>query len=67
MEQQETLRRSAARQLAEVEAQAQVLATHVGAIDSRLILGEKPIETDLLLKQARSFYEQRRYQHSLNA
>ncbi len=66
-EQQETLRRSAARQLAEVEAQAHVLATHVGAIDSRLILGEKPIETDLLLKQARTFYEQRRYEQSLSA
>jgi L,D-peptidoglycan transpeptidase YkuD (ErfK/YbiS/YcfS/YnhG family) len=66
-EQQETLRRSAARQLAEVEAQAHVLTTHVGAIDSRLILGEKPIETDLLLKQARTFYEQRRYEQSLSA
>ncbi len=67
MEQQETLRRSAARQLAEAEEQVHLLATQVGAIDSRLILGEKPVETDLLLKQARTFYEQRRYQQSLHA
>ncbi len=66
-EQRETLRRSAARQLADTEARAQLLATQVGTIDSRLILGAKPVETDLLLKQARAFYDQRRYEQSLNA
>ena len=66
-EQQETERRAAARQLADVEERAQALATQVGAIDSRLILAEKPVETDLLLKQARAFYEQGRYEQSLHA
>lgn len=66
-EQQETERRSAARQLAEVEGGAQALATQVTSIDSRLILAEKPVETDLLLKQARAFYEQGRYDQSLQA
>lgn len=66
-EQQETERRSAARQLAEVEGGAQALATQVRSIDSRLILAEKPVETDLLLKQARAFYEQGRYDQSLQA
>jgi L,D-peptidoglycan transpeptidase YkuD (ErfK/YbiS/YcfS/YnhG family) len=66
-EQQEAERRAAARQLAEVEGRTQALATQVSAIDSRLILAEKPVETDLLLKQARAFYEQGRYDQSLDA
>lgn len=66
-EQQETLRRSAERLLAQVEEQARLIDAQVNAIDSRLVLGEKPVETDLLLKQARAFYEQRRYGQSLAA
>ena len=66
-EQQDAERRAAARQLAEVEGGAQALATQVSSIDSRLILAEKPVETDLLLKQARAFYEQGRYDQSLQA
>jgi lipoprotein-anchoring transpeptidase ErfK/SrfK len=66
-EQQESGRRAAARQLADVEGRANSLASQVSAIDSRLILAEKPVETDLLLKQARAFYEQGRYDQSLHA
>ena len=66
-EQQETERRAAAQQLADVESRARILATEVSAIDSRLILAEKPVETDLLLKQAHAFYEQGRYDQSLDA
>jgi L,D-peptidoglycan transpeptidase YkuD (ErfK/YbiS/YcfS/YnhG family) len=66
-EQRETERRAAARQLADMESSAQTLATQVSAIDSRLILAEKPVETDLLLKQARAFYDQGRYDQSLQA
>ena len=66
-EQQEAERRAAARQLADVEERARAIATQVSAIDSRLILAEKPVETDLLLKQARAFYEQGRYEQSLQA
>src|SRR5689334_8142691 len=65
--QRETDRLAAARQLADMEASAETLATQVSAIDSRLILAEKPVETDLLLKQARAFYEQGRYDQSLQA
>jgi hypothetical protein len=65
--QQEADRRAAARQLTEVEDRAHIIAIQVSAIDSRLILAEKPVETDLLLKQARAFYEQGRYDQSLNA
>jgi hypothetical protein len=66
-EQQEAERRAAAQQLAEVEDRAQMIASQVSAIDSRLILAEKPVETDLLLKQAHAFYEQGRYDQSLDA
>ena len=66
-EQQEGERRAAARQLAGVEERSQLLTAQVRAIDSRLILAEKPVETDLLLKQARAFYEQGRYDQSIEA
>lgn len=66
-EQQETQRLAAARQIADVEARVHTIATQVSAINSRLILAEKPVETDLLLKQARAFYEQGRYDQSLQA
>jgi lipoprotein-anchoring transpeptidase ErfK/SrfK len=66
-EQQATLRRSAERQLARVEDQAKLITVQVSAIDSRLVLGAKPVETDILMKQARAFYEQGRYGHSLEA
>lgn len=65
--QQEAERRAAARQLTDVEQRAHAIALQVSAIDSRLILAEKPVETDLLLKQARAFYEQGFYDQSLNA
>ncbi|HEY7128596.1 MAG TPA: L,D-transpeptidase [Nitrospira sp.] len=66
-EQRETERRAAAQQLAEVEDRAQMIASQVSAIDSRVILAEKPVETDLLLKQAHAFYDQGRYEQSLDA
>jgi lipoprotein-anchoring transpeptidase ErfK/SrfK len=66
-EQRESERRAADQQLTEVEARAQMVASQVSAIDSRVMLAEQPVETDLLLKQARAFYEQGRYEQSLNA
>ena len=66
-ERREAERRAAAQQLAEVEDRAQMIASQVSAIDSRVMLAEKPVETDLLLKQAHAFYEQGRYEQSLSA
>ncbi|HEU5201469.1 MAG TPA: L,D-transpeptidase [Nitrospira sp.] len=66
-EQQDTLRRSAERHLAQVEDRAKMISMEVSAIDSRLVLGEKPVEIDLLIKQARTFYEQGHYGQSLDA
>ncbi len=39
----------------------------VSAIDSRLVLGQKPDEIELLMKQAHAFYEEGRYDRSLDA
>jgi lipoprotein-anchoring transpeptidase ErfK/SrfK len=66
-EQQATLRHSAERQLTRVEDQAKLMTVQVSAIDSRLVLGAKPVETDILMKQARAFYEQGHYEQSLEA
>ena len=66
-EQQDALRRSAEHQLNYVENRAKLISTEVSAIDSRLVLGEKPVEIDLLIKQARAFYEQGHYGQSLDA
>jgi L,D-peptidoglycan transpeptidase YkuD (ErfK/YbiS/YcfS/YnhG family) len=66
-DQQETLRRAAEHQMTYVQDRAQLIARQVHAIDGRLVLGNKPVETDLLLKQARAFYEKRHYGQSLEA
>ncbi|HEU4684132.1 MAG TPA: L,D-transpeptidase [Nitrospira sp.] len=66
-EQREILRRSAKDQLVRVQEQSRTMASRVSMIDSRLVLGQKPVETDLLVAQARSFYEQAQYAESLRA
>jgi len=66
-EQQEALRRSAERQLTYVQDRATLITLQVRAIDGRLVLGNQPVETDLLLKQARALYEKGHYGQSLAA
>ena len=66
-DQQETLRRTAEQQMTYVQDRAKFIVRQVHAIDGRLVLGNKPVETDLLLKQARAFYEKRHYGQSLEA
>ncbi len=63
----EALRQSAENKIAQVEDRFRVMAVQVSAIDSRLVLGQKPVETDLLMKQAHAFYEQGQYDRSLDA
>lgn len=65
-------RQRAQRQLAEskllrLEERLQLIASQVESIDGRIVLGDKPVQTDLLLKQARAFYEQRDYERSIEA
>ena len=63
----EALRSSAEDKIARVEDRFRMMTLRVSAIDSRLVLGQKPVETDLLMKQAHAFYEQGRYDRSLDA
>jgi lipoprotein-anchoring transpeptidase ErfK/SrfK len=63
----ESLRRLAEDKIARVEDRFRMMTQQVSAIDSRLVLGQKPVETDLLMKQAHTFYEQGRYDRSLDA
>lgn len=52
--------------LAHVEQRLQTLTTKIIEIDGRLVLGHKPVETDLLVKQARSFFDQGEFQRALH-
>ena len=63
----ESLRRSAEDKIAQVEDRFRMMTLQVSAIGSRLGLGQKPDEIELLMKQAHAFYEQRRYDRSLDA
>jgi lipoprotein-anchoring transpeptidase ErfK/SrfK len=65
-------RQSEQRQMAEskltlLQERLQLIATQVESIDGRIVLGERPVQADLLLKQARSFYEQQEYRRSIEA
>ena len=63
----ESLRRSAQGKIARVEDRFRIMTQQIRAIDSRLVLGQNPVETDLLMKQAHAFYEQGQYDRSLDA
>jgi len=43
------------------------MASQVQSFDGRVALGEKPVQTDLLIKQARLFFEQKDYARSIQA
>jgi lipoprotein-anchoring transpeptidase ErfK/SrfK len=63
----ESLRRSAEDKIARVENRFRMMTQQVSAIDSRLVLGQKSNEIELFMKQAHTFYEQGRYDRSLDA
>ena len=63
----ESLRRSAEDKIARVEDRFRTMTLQVSAIDSRLLLGQKSVEIELLMKQAHAFYQQGRYDRSLDA
>ncbi len=58
-------RRMAESTLTRLEARFLSMASHIQSINGRVALGEKPVQTDLLLKQARSFLEQKDYARSI--
>lgn len=60
-------RRVAAAHVARLERRLRRFTSRVDQIDSRVALGEKRVETELLVKQARSFMEQGQFVHSKRA
>lgn len=66
-EKRESLRQSAEDKIARIENRFRMMTLQVNAIDSRLVLGQKSDEIELLMKQAHTFYEQGRYDRSLDA
>lgn len=65
-EQRTALQQAAQEQLKLVEDRARLIALQVTSIDGRLVLGQKPVESDLLIKQARTLLEQGQFQQSLS-
>jgi lipoprotein-anchoring transpeptidase ErfK/SrfK len=51
--------------LARVEQRLRLLNTRVGDIGSRIVLGEHPVEMELLVKQARQFLEQGQFDQAI--
>jgi lipoprotein-anchoring transpeptidase ErfK/SrfK len=66
-DQREVQRRTAHTKLVHLEERLQLIASQVDAIQGRLVLGEQPVQTDILIKQAKSFYEQKDYGRSILA
>ena len=66
-DQRESKRQAAENKLTSVEDRFQILTAQVGAIDSRLVLGQQLVETDLLVKQARAFFEEGQFERSIGA
>lgn len=73
---QGTLARSAAQQrrdaerqqadtkLAQLEERLQIFTGNLDTVGGRIVLGQRPVETELLAKQARSFFEQGQFARS---
>jgi lipoprotein-anchoring transpeptidase ErfK/SrfK len=62
---QSSQRRIAESTLARLEERFQSMASQVQSFDGRVALGQKPVQTDLLLKQARLFLEEKNYARSI--
>ncbi len=60
-------RASVESKLAKVEQKLRLLNTRVGDIGSRVMLGEHPVETELLVRQARIFLEQGQFEQAVQA
>ncbi len=65
IDRQSVARRGAASHVVRLERRLRRFTSRVDQIGSRVALGEKRVETELLVKQARSFMEQGRFAHSV--
>lgn len=66
-ERQATQHRTAQAKVARLEEQLHTIASRVESIDGRILLGAKIVQTDLLVKQARSFFEQKDFPRAMQA
>ena len=66
-ERQASQHRTAQAKVARLEEQLHTITSRVESIDGRILLGEKAVQTDLLVKQARSFFEQKDFQRAMQA
>ena len=53
--------------MARLEEQLHTTTSKVESIDGRILLGEKAVQTDLLVKQARAFFEQKDFRRAMQA
>lgn len=63
----EAERAGAVAELAALERRLEVFAASVNVTGSRVVLGQRPVQTDLLANQARTYFEQGQYSRSLQA
>lgn len=66
-ERQASQHRTAQAKVARLEEQLRTIISRVESIDGRILLGEKVVQTDLLVKQARSYFEQKDFQRAMQA
>jgi lipoprotein-anchoring transpeptidase ErfK/SrfK len=66
-ERQASQHRIAGAKVVRLEEQLHALTSRVESIDGRILLGEKVVQTDLLVKQARSYFEQKDFQRTMQA
>ena len=65
MERREDLRRTAEEQVEEAEARLRTLKQRVEDLGSRAVVGKQLIDTELLVHQAKTFFEQGRYARAM--
>ena len=64
-ERQASQHRAAQATVARLEEQLRTITSRLESIDGRILLGEKVVHTDHLVKQARSFFEQKDFQRTM--
>jgi lipoprotein-anchoring transpeptidase ErfK/SrfK len=63
----EVQRQRAEAKLVRLEERFHLITSQVEAIEGRLVLGDMAVQSDVLIKQVRSFYEQKDYDRSIQA
>lgn len=58
-------RRIAEATLIRLEERFLSMTSHIASLTGELLQGEKPAQTDLLIRQARSYFEQKRYERAI--